>query len=103
VRNRCLDKLRRQPKGIVDLQPEEWENLIADNIEPLDQAIADADAKRLSKCLDHLDENQRQSLVLAYFQGFSHSELAKQLSAPLGTAKAWVRRGLEKLKGCLQL
>jgi RNA polymerase sigma-70 factor (ECF subfamily) len=53
--------------------------------------------------LEHLDENQRQSLVLAYFQGFSHSELAKQLSAPLGTAKAWVRRGLEKLKGCLQL
>ncbi len=103
VRNRCLDKLRRQPKGVVDLQPEEWENLIADNIEPLDQTIADADAKRLTKCLEHLDENQRQSLVLAYFQGFSHSELAKQLSAPLGTAKEWVRRGLEKLKGCLQL
>lgn len=103
VRNKCLDKLRRQPKGVVDLQPEEWENIIAETTEPLEQAIADADAKRLNQCLEHLDDNQRRSLVLAYFQGFSHSELAQQLSAPLGTAKAWVRRGLEKLKGCLQL
>lgn len=103
VRNRCLDKLRRQPKGVVDLAPEEWEKIIADGVEPLDDVLADADAKRLHKCLEHLDANQRQSLVLAYFQGFSHSQLAQQLSAPLGTAKAWVRRGLEKLKGCLQL
>jgi RNA polymerase sigma-70 factor (ECF subfamily) len=30
-----------------------------------------------------------------------HSEIAKQMGAPLGTAKAWVRRGLDKLKDCL--
>lgn len=103
VRNRCLDKLRRQPQGVIDLKPEEWENLVADCTGPLDAAVADADAKRLNKCLEHLDDKQRQSVVLAYFQGLSHSELAKQLSAPLGTVKAWVRRGLDKLKGCLQL
>ncbi|PTQ90461.1 sigma-70 family RNA polymerase sigma factor [Agitococcus lubricus] len=103
VRNRCLDKLRRQPQGIVDLQPEEWENMISDKAEPLDEVMADADAKRLNKCLEHLDENQRKSVALAYFQGLSHSQLATQLSAPLGTVKAWVRRGLDKLKGCLQL
>lgn len=103
VRNKCLDKLRRQPPNKVDLSPEQWESIIDDCQQPLDESLADADAKRLNKCLEHLDDNQRKSLVLAYFQGFSHSELAKQLSAPLGTAKAWVRRGLDKLKGCLQL
>jgi RNA polymerase sigma-70 factor (ECF subfamily) len=65
--------------------------------------MADSDAKRLNGCLEHLDDKQRQSVMLAYFQGLSHSELATQLSAPLGTVKAWVRRGLDKLKGCLQL
>ncbi len=103
VRNRCLDKLRRQPKGISDLSPVEWENIIADTPEPLAEVLADDDAKRLNGCLEHLDDKQRQSLMLAYFQGLSHSQLAVQLSVPLGTVKAWVRRGLEKLKGCLQL
>lgn len=103
VRNRCLDKLRRQPKGISDLKPEEWENMIADTPEPLEEVLADDDAKRLNGCLEHLDDKQRQSVMLAYFQGLSHSQLATQLGAPLGTVKAWVRRGLDKLKGCLQL
>jgi len=31
-----------------------------------------------------------------------HTEIAQALGAPLGTAKAWVRRGLDKLKDCLQ-
>jgi RNA polymerase sigma-70 factor (ECF subfamily) len=32
-----------------------------------------------------------------------HTEIAEALGAPLGTAKAWVRRGLDKLKACLEL
>jgi RNA polymerase sigma-70 factor (ECF subfamily) len=39
--------------------------------------------------------------MLAFFDGLSHSELAAQMQQPLGTVKTWVRRGLERLKGCL--
>jgi len=48
-----------------------------------------------------LEGSHRQSLALAYYQGLSHTEVAAQMGAPLGSVKAWIRRGLEKLKTCL--
>ena len=44
---------------------------------------------------------QRQCLALAYYHGLSHSELAAHLGEPIGSVKVWLRRGLEKLKRCL--
>ena len=40
--------------------------------------------------------------MLAFFEGLSHSELAAHLREPLGTVKTWVRRGLARLKVCLE-
>jgi len=51
--------------------------------------------------MNALDGSHRQSLALAYYQGLSHSEVAQHMGAPLGSVKAWIRRGLEKLKTCL--
>jgi RNA polymerase sigma-70 factor, ECF subfamily len=59
-------------------------------------------ALQIEGCLGGLDGSYRQSLALAYYQGLSHSEVAAQMGAPLGSVKAWIRRGLEKLKACLQ-
>ena len=58
-------------------------------------------AERVSACLAALDARQRQSLVLVFFHGLSHSDLARHLQHPLGTVKAWVRRGLARLASCL--
>ena len=52
--------------------------------------------------MGQLSATQRQALALAYYQGLTHAEIAQALDAPLGTAKAWVRRGLEYLKNCLE-
>jgi RNA polymerase sigma-70 factor (ECF subfamily) len=51
--------------------------------------------------MQELDAKQRQSIMLAFFHGLSHSELASHMKQPLGTVKTWVRRGLERLKMCL--
>ena len=58
-------------------------------------------ADRVAACLAALDARQRQSLVLVFFHGLSHGDLARHLQQPLGTVKSWVRRGLVRLAACL--
>ncbi|HEY2927776.1 MAG TPA: sigma-70 family RNA polymerase sigma factor [Albitalea sp.] len=58
-------------------------------------------AERIAACLEALDARQRQSVVLVFFHGLSHGDLARHLQQPLGTVKAWVRRGLARLASCL--
>jgi RNA polymerase sigma-70 factor (ECF subfamily) len=60
-----------------------------------------SDSSALRRCLERLDENRRASLLLAYVGGFSHGEIAGRLRVPLGTVKAWIRRGLLALRECL--
>lgn len=55
----------------------------------------------LLDCLKHLDSDHRTALVKAYVHGLTHSELAGYLDKPLGTVKAWVQRGLIKLRDCM--
>ena len=55
----------------------------------------------LRRCLEAIDREKRDSVMLAYVAGCSHGEIAGRLGVPLGTAKAWVRRGLAALKECM--
>jgi RNA polymerase sigma-70 factor (ECF subfamily) len=60
-----------------------------------------ADAARLRACLDALEEKNRRSILLAFVEGLSHGQVAARLDEPLGTVKAWIRRGLLALRECL--
>lgn len=106
VRRRALDMLRR---GQRERLPEDAEEVTRQ----LDhQAWADRDPQgelvdphqrdALVACLARLREEQQQALRLAYFEGLSHPELAEHLAVPLGTVKTWIRRGMEKLRQCLE-
>lgn len=101
VRRSAIDRLRRGRHDGVTLAEPDWELLEDDAPGPLERMLEDDDSRRLAKCLDHLDERQRETVRLAFFHGLTHSELAERMATPLGTVKAWIRRGLEKLKGCL--
>jgi RNA polymerase sigma-70 factor (ECF subfamily) len=57
---------------------------------------------RLETCLGRLPARQRDAVVLAFYDGLTHPELAERLAVPLGTVKSWVRRGIESLKTCLE-
>jgi len=56
---------------------------------------------RLRDCLSRLDEAKRRCILMAYMSGYTHGEIAGRLQVPLGTAKAWVRRGLTSLRECM--
>ena len=107
VRNKCLDGLRRPQREVsADIDHEDGEESLIDRIAdespgPLEQLASARDGQALAACLDTLDRNQRQVIMLAFFEGLSHAELAAQTSHPLGTVKTWVRRGLDRLKSRL--
>jgi RNA polymerase sigma factor (sigma-70 family) len=102
VRNRCLDQLRRREVETVTLDDEEeGVTIAAPGPTPLEMLLAGADAQAVKGCVETLEPAQKQAIALAFFQGLSHSELAAHLRQPLGTVKSWVRRGLERLRACL--
>ena len=102
VRNRCLDWLRRPNLEVIDEEGELIEAAASNAPGPLAELESAGDARALRKCLETLDARQRQAIALAYYDGLSHSELAAHLREPLGTVKTWVRRGLLRLKSCLE-
>jgi RNA polymerase sigma-70 factor (ECF subfamily) len=64
--------------------------------------IGDAqDAARLGRCLEELEERARSMIRAAFLDGATYPELADREGVPLGTMKSWIRRGLLRLRGCL--
>jgi RNA polymerase sigma-70 factor (ECF subfamily) len=100
VRNRCLDWLRRPAPEVAHDTLDEMEG---GNPGPLAALERAKEAQALARCLGALEARQRQAIALAFYDGLSHAELASHLRQPLGTVKTWVRRGLLKLKSCLEL
>lgn len=105
VRNRCLDWLRRPRNELTFGDYEDGSHpldaVASDDPGPLETLARSSDARALGHCLSALEAKQRQAVMLAFFDGLSHSELAARMQQPLGTVKTWVRRGLDRLKGCL--
>lgn len=101
ARNRAIDRLRaRGPMAYA----EPVEGLqIADDARGADLILeASDDSARLQGCLGELDERTQGVIRTAFFEGVTYEVLAGRLGAPLGTVKSWIRRGLARLKGCLE-
>jgi RNA polymerase sigma-70 factor (ECF subfamily) len=112
ARNKAMDALRssnadrkhcvRPTKAAGDDNDAEFPDIADECAGPLDQLVQAADAHQLRCCLQRLEPQQRQAIALAFYDGLTHAELALHLRQPLGTVKAWVRRGLDRLKRCLE-
>ncbi len=102
VRNRALDWLRRSRPEISIEETEAAESWVDPTPEPLEEALQSHAARALWDCLGQLEANARRAILLAYYEGHTHEALSRQLEAPLGTVKSWIRRALPQLKGCLE-
>lgn len=100
VRHRALNVIRDGAREDL-LEPDqlqmakERESVVEDAFEQL------ATSSRLRACLEAIEREKRESLLLSYVAGYSHGEIAGLLAIPVGTAKSWVRRGLAALKECM--
>ncbi|OYY79657.1 MAG: RNA polymerase subunit sigma [Sphingomonas sp. 28-62-20] len=101
ARNRAIDWRRAQ--GVRQSMPIEDAPPIADKA-PLasESMVTDEENRRLHLCLDTLDDPQRVAIRTAFFEGVTYAELAERQSVPLGTMKSWVRRGLLRLRECVE-
>ncbi|WP_419896051.1 sigma-70 family RNA polymerase sigma factor [Roseomonas sp. USHLN139] len=99
VRHAALDIARRQGREIPTDDPALGDLPVEP--EALAQVAAEADGRRLRDCLLALEESRRRGILLAFVHGLSHAQIAAKLELPLGTVKAWIRRGLVQLRGCL--
>ena len=101
ARNQSIDRLRaRGPLAYAD-QVEDLE--IADGqVSAEARLVAAGEAGRVRECLAELDDRTQRVIRTAFFEGVTYEALAHRVGAPLGTVKSWIRRGLARLKGCLE-
>lgn len=99
ARNRAIDYVRsidgRMAAGALELDRVETPSLFCDFS---DSALSLDRSRRLKGAFEKLNENQRKVIELAYFEGFSQTEMAEQMKQPLGTVKTWVRSALKVLR-----
>jgi RNA polymerase sigma-70 factor (ECF subfamily) len=99
VRHAALDQARRRGRELPTDDPTLGDAAVAP--EALERVAASADGCRLRECLEGLEEKNRSGILLAFVHGLSHSQIADRLGLPLGTVKAWIRRGLLHLRDCM--
>src|SRR5919202_4070686 len=97
ARYRALDVLRARRREAPATEAPEVEFAIDPSPSPLDEAMTAADSRRLRACLDELEGEARRCVLLAFYRGYSHSDIADAVGKPLGTVKSWIRRGLLRL------
>ena len=100
ARNRAID-WRRASARVPSTPLEEAPDIADDRASAFDLLAQDEGARALHLCLDALDDKQRGAIRTAFFDGLTYAEIAEREAVPIGTMKSWVRRGLIRLKECL--
>ena len=100
ARNRAIDVARRKRDVSVEEAPEVLERA-ADIPDPLAGRERSEELRRLLDCLGRLDPDQRQLMLLAYYDGLSREQLAARSGRPVNTIKTWLRRSILAVRECL--
>ena len=99
VHNRAIDMFRREVSIAGNDVPDDWITEALPARERTDEeAERRSDARLVRTALEGLPPDQRQVIELAYFGGFSHTQIADALGLPAGTVKGRMRLALSKLR-----
>jgi RNA polymerase sigma-70 factor, ECF subfamily len=101
ARNRAIDLVRKKTDVSVEDMPDALE-LAADVPDPLAARERSEEVGRLLDCLGRLEPEQRQLVLLAYYDGLSREQLAARFKRPVNTIKTWLRRSLLTVRECLE-
>jgi RNA polymerase sigma-70 factor (ECF subfamily) len=102
VHRRAVDLVRREERRRAEPLGDEAAARIADTSEPTDEAAwLRFERERVQAALRQLPDVQREAIELAYYGGFTQSELAERLGVPLGTIKSRMFAGLARLREIL--
>jgi len=99
VHRRAVDLVRREDRRRADSLPNEPD--VASSTSAEDDAWLRFERERVQAALKQLPDQQREALELAYYGGFSQSELAERLGQPVGTIKSRMFTGLGRLRELL--
>jgi RNA polymerase sigma-70 factor, ECF subfamily len=97
--HRAIDALRR---GVVQDRHRASDEGIEERLEASDRTDVEVarreEAHEIRGALDVLPDEQRRAIELAYYGGFTQSEIAELLDVPIGTVKGRMRLGMEKMR-----
>jgi RNA polymerase sigma-70 factor (ECF subfamily) len=99
ARNRALDEAKRKTMRSLEECPE-VEQLPSDD-NPLAGHEQNEEARRLQACLDKLEPERKELVLLVYFYGLTREEISNRINRPVATVKTWLRRSLAQLRNCL--
>lgn len=100
---RAVDRVRREQASAEREEREANRTGPAPFDDVSEQVEGRFEREQVRRCLETLTELQRQSVTLAYYDGYTYREVAGLLNAPLGTVKTRLRDGLIRLRDCMGL
>ena len=103
ARNRAIDRLRSGAAMRRSTPIDEAVTVIADEgPSPAESLETRDDVRRLNDCLGQLDDRTGGAIRTAFMDGMTYDALAARENVPLGTMKSWIRRGMMRLRMCLE-
>jgi RNA polymerase sigma-70 factor (ECF subfamily) len=100
--NRAIDRLRATAVS-RRMEPIEAADAVSDPSPVAVERVELAQQhQRLAGCLQELEARHSAAIRAAFLDGATYEELAARMKVPLGTMKSWIRRGLLKLRACLE-
>lgn len=100
TRNRAIDVLRKRTELPLSEDGQEM-NRASELPDPYELTAQSSELRALLACMEGIDAKHQKCILMAYYYGYTHDEIASKVGVPTGTVKSWLSRGLKRIRDCL--